>query len=60
MQERFNMLYKRQAHVHHYTKYIEKSLFDESYEEVSGLVEVYSDLERVKAPKFVPRLKPVI
>jgi tubulin epsilon len=58
--ERFNKLYKRKAHVHHYTEYIEQSLFDESARSTLDLIKTYQEMECIEAPKEIPRLKPLI
>jgi len=42
MRARFLQLYKRKAHVHHYTEYMEESQFDAAFEVIERLREDYS------------------
>jgi len=41
----FNRLYSRKAHVHHYTQYMEQSMFDDAFETVNSLMREYIHLE---------------
>eukprot|EP01017_Pseudomicrothorax_dubius_P050473 TRINITY_DN9572_c0_g1_i1.p1 TRINITY_DN9572_c0_g1~~TRINITY_DN9572_c0_g1_i1.p1 ORF type:complete len:464 (-),score=74.97 TRINITY_DN9572_c0_g1_i1:84-1475(-) len=60
LQGRFDKLYRRKAHLHHYTEYIEVSLFEEASTSTSDLIAQYLELENVKEPSFIPRLLPLI
>ncbi|KAI8895050.1 Tubulin/FtsZ family, GTPase domain-containing protein [Globomyces pollinis-pini] len=42
---RFNKLYKRKAHLHHYTEYMDKSEFDEAKSSVQNMIQGYQDIE---------------
>ncbi|KAH3766486.1 tubulin epsilon chain [Pelomyxa schiedti] len=44
LHSRFLRLYKRKAHVHHYTEYVDISFFDEALETVTELIENYNAL----------------
>eukprot|EP00929_Paragymnodinium_shiwhaense_P107239 TRINITY_DN73317_c0_g1_i1.p1 TRINITY_DN73317_c0_g1~~TRINITY_DN73317_c0_g1_i1.p1 ORF type:complete len:586 (+),score=95.31 TRINITY_DN73317_c0_g1_i1:158-1915(+) len=41
----FSRLYSRKAHVHHYTQYMEKALFDEAFETTNSLMKEYIHLD---------------
>eukprot|EP00753_Platysulcus_tardus_P018989 PLAT7039.8.p1 GENE.PLAT7039.8~~PLAT7039.8.p1 ORF type:complete len:514 (+),score=205.42 PLAT7039.8:8-1549(+) len=59
---RFAKLYRVKAHVHHYTEFVEASVFDEALESLDGLVASYRELNRSKPPaddellRLVPEL----
>ncbi|XP_041471461.1 tubulin epsilon chain-like [Lytechinus variegatus] len=57
LRDRFNRLYKRKAHIHHYTSVegMDTGEFKESLESLSSLIEEYQKLETAKAQP-VPRL----
>ena len=38
-------IYRRKAHVHHYTSYMEASQFDLALEELDGLMSSYGELD---------------
>ncbi|TYZ57632.1 hypothetical protein PybrP1_003384 [[Pythium] brassicae (nom. inval.)] len=46
LQRRFQKLYARKAHVHHYAEFMESARFGEALESVRYLVEEYAKLER--------------
>lgn len=48
MKERFGLLYKRKAHIHHYTQVdgMSKEQFDEALGSLNDLMSEYRDLER--------------
>jgi len=58
---RFNRLYKRKAHIHHYTATdgMELSDFTESLHSLTGVVKEYECLEKQMnvSPPVVPRLR---
>lgn len=58
---RFNRLYKRKAHLHHYTAIegMEPSEFSDSLDSLTGVVKEYESLEKQMAnpPPPVPRLR---
>lgn len=41
----FTKLYSRKAHVHHYTKYMEKAEFDQAHETINALMKDYIHLD---------------
>merc|ERR1712139_635272 len=41
----FNRLYSKRAHLHHYTQYVERQLFDEAFETVNMLMKDYIHLD---------------
>ena len=43
MNTRFCTLYKRKAHIHHYTEFMEQSCFDVAAENLQNLIHQYSD-----------------
>eukprot|EP00462_Mataza_sp_D1_P026532 CAMPEP_0175125944 /NCGR_PEP_ID=MMETSP0087-20121206/3581_1 /TAXON_ID=136419 /ORGANISM="Unknown Unknown, Strain D1" /LENGTH=463 /DNA_ID=CAMNT_0016407805 /DNA_START=34 /DNA_END=1422 /DNA_ORIENTATION=- len=45
---RFNRLYKRKAHLHHYTEYVEEGYFQESVRQIDSVVSEYSAVQRAK------------
>ncbi|XP_071804090.1 tubulin epsilon chain-like [Asterias amurensis] len=58
LRDRFSRLYKRKAHLHHYTNVdgMEMSLFSESLESLSSLINEYEQLEKT-VPESIPRLQ---
>merc|ERR1711924_16310 len=46
----FSRIYKHKAHVHHYTQYMEKSMFDEAFEASSSLVKDYIHVDMMQEP----------
>lgn len=58
LKDRFYRLYKRKAHMHHYTEVegMEASMFTESLESLSGLINEYQELDTMQ-PQEVPRLE---
>jgi len=56
---RFNKLYRRKAHLHHYTEFIEESDVTDASEGISSLIEEYSALEGAVPPEEGPeRFRP--
>ena len=47
---RFNKLYKRRAHVHHFTQYMEASAFDEARAALAQLAAEYEGMQLAEAP----------
>ena len=45
IQEDFYRIYRRKAHVHHYTEFMEQSRFEEANESVCNLIELYEQLD---------------
>lgn len=64
LKDRFVKLYKRKAHIHHYTNVdgMELSDFDQSFESLTSITEEYCDLEKqIKTPAPIePRLEVVM
>lgn len=56
MRDRFNRLYVRKAHVHHYTQYTDLETFDNALEGLSSLITDYGDASTA-APQPLPRLE---
>jgi hypothetical protein len=48
------------VYVHHFTQYIDGSIFDEAYNNATDLIHQYEEFEQVKEPEKIPRLKPLI
>lgn len=46
LKERFTTLYRRKAHVHHYTEHIELTDFEQARENLSQLIEEYKKIEQ--------------
>lgn len=46
LKERFTTLYRRKAHVHHYTEHIELSDFEQARENLQQLIEEYKQVEK--------------
>jgi tubulin epsilon len=44
IQEDFYRIYRRKAHVHHYTEYMEESMFEQANDAVCDLIESYDQL----------------
>eukprot|EP00898_Chlorokybus_atmophyticus_P000688 jgi/Chlat1/161/Chrsp1S03103 len=59
MRERFMKLYRRRVYVHHYTQYMEASLFDESLGALDNLLHDYEELEYVQESPASMRLTPL-
>ncbi|CAK4077088.1 unnamed protein product [Aphanomyces euteiches] len=59
MQARFDKLYRRKAHVHHYMDYMEKSAFDEALENIKWLIGEYHKLNDTIECAAPPRPKPL-
>lgn len=59
IRQRFLKLYKRKVYVHHYTEYIEESIFDESAEVNLQLIREYEELQNRKQIDVVHRYKPL-
>jgi Tubulin C-terminal domain len=61
MSQRFNKLYLRQVYLHHYTNFIEKSMFEEARENLEGIIKSYQEINYDKdADKEVYRYSPLI
>jgi tubulin epsilon len=62
LQTRFNSLYRKGSgpYTHHYYKYIDKSYFTEALENTSEIINLYQEMENVKPPEKIPKLRPVI
>ncbi|KAL9652838.1 hypothetical protein ABK040_010870 [Willaertia magna] len=59
MEKRASQLYKKKFYVHHYTKYMEGSCFDNAIENIKDLMDEYNTLqnkteEEVQIPRFIP------
>ncbi|ETW03113.1 hypothetical protein H310_05537 [Aphanomyces invadans] len=59
MQMRFQKLFKRKAHVHHYLDYMDASLFDEALENARWLIGEYHKLHDTVDMSVVSRPKPL-
>ena len=46
LKERFSILYRRKAHVHHYTDHIELNDFEQARENLNQLIEDYKQIEQ--------------
>ncbi|CAF4682258.1 unnamed protein product, partial [Rotaria magnacalcarata] len=46
LKERFTTLYRRKAHVHHYTNHIELADFEQARENLNQLIEEYKHIEK--------------
>eukprot|EP00920_Eleutheroschizon_duboscqi_P024829 GHVT01061545.1.p1 GENE.GHVT01061545.1~~GHVT01061545.1.p1 ORF type:complete len:629 (-),score=125.88 GHVT01061545.1:448-2334(-) len=51
---RFSRLYRRKAHLHHYTQYLSSSHFDETFESVTSLSNEYAALDAQSDCRWVP------
>ena len=60
MVERFNKLYKRKAHVHHYKEFLDEAHFQETLDATVGLIRRYEELEKLEKPEKSFRMKPFI
>lgn len=60
MSQRFMKLYKKKTYVHHYTKYMDQAVFDESLESIHTLIDEYSMLQNATPPDNIPRFVPEI
>jgi tubulin epsilon len=58
MEGRFMKLYKKKAHLHHYTEYMELSQFQNSLESLKSLIDEYNILQNATPPEDVPRFVP--
>ena len=58
MRERFLKLYRRRAHVHHYTDYIEGAAFDDALEGIEELIGDYRGAATL-APSEEARMRPL-
>ena len=47
---RFNKLYKRRAHVHHFTQYMEASRFDEAHDLLCQVATEYEQIQSAAVP----------
>ena len=59
MTERFNKLYRKKVYVHHYTQYLEESVFQESFHTLDSLHGEYCSLMEYVPDKTVERFKPL-
>ena len=50
MRSRFNKLYRRRAHVHHFTQYMEASHFDVAHEALRQVETEYEQIQRAEVP----------
>lgn len=53
---RVSLLYKRKAHVHHYTEYTDLSHFDSCIERITEITEEYKRLEGVQPKENIKRI----
>lgn len=60
MTERFNKLYRRKAHIHHYAEFIDIQHFDEALDATKSLIDRYAELEKMVKPENMQRIKPFI
>lgn len=44
----FNRLYSKRAHLHHYTQYVDRQVFDEAFETVNTLMKDYIQLDMLQ------------
>ncbi len=62
--DRFKVLYKRKAHLHHYTKFMkDTSLFDQSAESILSVMDAYSAIDKqvnISEETELKRLKPLL
>lgn len=62
MRARFNKLYRRRAHVHHFTQYMEASHFDVAHDALRQVAAEYEQIQRATVPteqqQLVERLTP--
>jgi len=47
---RFNKLYRRRAHMHHFTQYMEASRFDEAHDLLSQVASEYEQIQSAAVP----------
>ncbi|RHY34678.1 hypothetical protein DYB32_000759 [Aphanomyces invadans] len=59
LEMRFQKLFKRKAHVHHYLDYMDASLFDEALENARWLIGEYHKLHDTVDMSVVSRPKPL-
>ena len=57
---KFHRIYRRKAHTHHYTQFMEGELFDSAAERVQQLIDDYARLSRGPNEPTGKRLIPVI
>ncbi|XP_073390075.1 uncharacterized protein [Physcomitrium patens] len=60
MKESFKQLYRRKVYVHHYTEYMDVSVFDTASNMMDDLIEEYETLETARTPEHLVRLQPII
>ena len=58
--ERFNRIFKRRAHVHHYTEFMEEEQFLVAQETLVGLVQDYQSLDNAKPNGAKRSVVPII
>lgn len=59
LKNRFNKLYKRKAHLHHYTQFMEESMFEQSIDIIDSIMNDYSDLQGQPPPTTQSRFTPI-
>lgn len=59
MMDRFNKLYRKKVYVHHYTKYLDESIFPESLECLDSLNQEYFKLMDYSGQREIERFKPL-
>jgi tubulin epsilon len=60
LRNRFNKLYKKKAHIHHYTEYMQdKTDFDRAIGNVEELIEDYRSTP-LKQPEIIKKINPII
>jgi tubulin epsilon len=57
---RVSKLYRRKAHFHHYTEYMDPQIMDDALENVTSIIDDYTALSSSSPPELPPRLTPVI
>lgn len=60
MKESFKQLYRRKVYVHHYTEYMDVSVFDTASNMMDDLIEEYETLETARTPEHLVRLQPIM
>lgn len=59
MCDRFSKLYRKKVYVHHYTNFLDESIFTESYSTLEGLDAEYRKLMAYEGSDVVQRYRPL-
>lgn len=60
LKQQFLRIFRRKAHVHHYTEYMDIGQFSDALHSLEDLVEAYESIERTAHTPPRPRIKPVV